>query len=137
MQESLEKSVTKFKNSLRTFLNRLTKKVESAFIKTKVFYGDSVTLENNVVFIRQNDLGVKDLTITFPKGDFVSTVIFSTANRGTITVRFVDNENRLVFIGSGKLEFFPAETWELSIHNGRVAGARLYSVEDMRKLGGG
>lgn len=136
MQKNLDMSIDTFKKSFKAFLTRLTKKIDSSFVRTKKFTGDSVKLENNVVHIRVNDLGVKNLTIKFPDGDFVSSVIFSTANKGNIVVNFDDPHNRLVFIGSGKLEFFPAETWELNIHNGRVAGARLYNVYDLKKLGG-
>lgn len=136
MQKSWDTAIKNFTDSLSLFFKRLNKKIESAFIRVKEFNSDSVTLENNVTHIRKSDTGVTNLTINFPSGDFVSSVIFSTANKGTIKVNFVDPENRVVFIGSGKLEFFPAETWELNIHNGRIAGARLYNVTDIRKLGG-
>jgi hypothetical protein len=52
----------------------------------------------------------------------MSTILFSTAPKGTITVTFPKGTQ---FSGSAPYEFFPAENWEISIHNGRVVGTTL------------
>lgn len=134
MISEFSKSSESFLKDFKAFITRVVNKIESAFVKVEHFTGNEITLKNNVVHIRDGSNGTTSLTIKYPKGDFVSTIIFTTARSGKIKVNFP--ESRTIFAGSGVLEFFPAETWELNIHNGRVTGTRLYNLDDTKRLGG-
>jgi hypothetical protein len=125
MSRAYEEAFTNFKNSFEAMLKRISNKLDGMSIKTKRFSTNSVTLENNTVHICTLPSGVKELTIRYPAGDFISTVIFSTAKSGSIKINFPDSD-RTSFVGTEKLEFFPSENWELNIHNGRVAGTQIF-----------
>lgn len=120
-----------YKVSEKNFLGAVDKVLTS--IKDKIgslsttessFYGDTLTLKNNTVHVYKGT-GIKNLTIKYPEGNFISTVLFSTANTGSIKVTFPADTK---FVGSAPYEFFPGENWELNIHNGRVVGSQLFRL---------
>lgn len=124
MTKLYDEALKAFKKSFEKFMKRLSDKIESLTVRTKSFSTSSLTLQDNTVHIYNGTSGVSNLRITYPKGDFVSTILLSTAKTGTISITFPENT---VYVGNGKLEFFNAEDWEINIHNGRVVGARIFN----------
>lgn len=123
MNSSYNEALKLFKTAFSRMVETVSKKLRDMTIKTKTFDSSTLTLENNTVHICTSLNGVSNLTILYPSGEFVSTVLFSTAKGGKVAIKFPDNTT---FVGTEKLEFYPYENWELNIHNGRVAGARLF-----------
>ena len=119
------KSYTNFKNAVNSFISKINNKLNSLTTTTKTFSKDSetITLADNQVFQYVGTKGISELIIKYPNEDFISTVIFSTANSGKIKVKFPSGTT---FVGHKKLEFFNQETWELNIHNGRVAASQIF-----------
>lgn len=122
--KNYNKACTNFKKSFTRMVKDICTKLNGMAIKTKSFNDDELTVENNTIHMCSSKNGLNRLTIKYPQGEFISTIIFSTAKSGPIMVEF---PSTTVFVGTEKLEFFPAENWELNIHNGRVVGARLYA----------
>ena len=61
---------------------------------------------------------VSNLSITYPEGNFICSLTFTTVSEGIIDIRLPDSSK---FIGE-ELTFKNGETWELSIKNGVVVG---------------
>jgi hypothetical protein len=112
----------RFVEAVDNMLNSIEKRMNSLNPKVSTFNENYVNLEDNTVHVYNGKNGVTTLQIKYPEGDFVSTVLFSTASSGKISVSF---PNGTRFVGSAAYEFFPAENWELNIHNGRVAGSLI------------
>ena len=113
---------------MKNFLTNLTSKLELLTTTTKEFNTDSTTLmmEDNTVFVYTGSSGITSLTINYPsEGNFISTIIFSTAKNGSIEVNFPSGTQ---LVGRSRLEFFNSESWELNIHNGRVVAAQIYKI---------
>lgn len=123
MSKSYDKALEKFKESFTDFLSRIEKKINNLNIKVESFDSNILTLKNNTVHTYSGNSGIKTLTINYPDGDFISTIIFSTSKSGNINIVWPANT---LFIGSEEPKFFPAENWEVNIHNGRVACAQIY-----------
>ena len=124
-KRNYESAVGNFQRKLTNFLTRLTNKLNQLTTKTETFSTDVTTLSlaDNTVYHYTGSNGISSLTLVYPSGDFMSTVIFFTKSSGTITVNFGNNTQ---FVGHKKLEFFNNETWELSIHNGRVVAVQIF-----------
>ena len=123
--KSYNDTYKKFQTSVNNFITKLTDKLNKLTTKTVTFDIDSgqLDLKDNTVFKYTGSSGITTLTLNYPQGDFISTVLFSTAASGSITVQFDDDT---VFVGRKKLEFFPQETWELNIHNKRVVAVQIF-----------
>lgn len=119
--------VKKFKNSVNSFIKRLIKKLDELTTKTVYFSNskETLNLKDNTIYQYNGGSGVKELTIVYPKGNFVSTVLFTTAREGTIVVNFKD-KSRTSYVGYNELRFFNSENWELNIQNGRVVGNQIF-----------
>lgn len=114
---------TEFLKSFDNALGSIEKNMGLLSVKEETFNGNTLTLKNNTVHVYNGNDGISSLSISYPSGSFISTVLFSTAKSGKISVTFPSDTK---FVGSSSYEFFPAENWELNIHNGRVVGAQLY-----------
>lgn len=123
--KSYNQSCTSFKSAFNNFITRLSKKLDDLSITTKSFSNSSgkLTLENNTVFKYTGTTGVSNLTIEFPDTSFISTIILYTAKSGNIQITFPKDA---VFVGRRKLEFFPQEQWEISIHDKRVVAVQIF-----------
>ncbi len=77
---------------------------------------DTITLKTNNIYISSNNINT--LTIKYPPDDFISSVIFTTADEGDIIIALPDTSK---YIGEMPI-FRYGETWELNIHNGVVVG---------------
>ena len=67
---------------------------------------------------------VSNLSITYPEGNFLCSLTFTTASSGVVEVKLPVGSK---FIGE-KLTFDNGETWELSIKNGVVVGGAVGGV---------
>ena len=116
-------AIDNFLTAAKNMLERLANKIDLALVKTKKFNNSTLTLESSVVHVYDGTTGISNLTINYPTtGEFMSTVIFFTARSGLITVNFPQGTQ---FAGLERMKFYPNETWELNIHNGRVAGTLI------------
>ena len=106
---------TKFKVAFTRMVRNINDKLNDMTIKTEPFASANLTLKNNTVHRCVLTNGVTELTLHYPEGDFISTVLFSTAKSGKIKINFP--KDKTYFVGTEKLEFFPRENWELNIHN--------------------
>lgn len=123
MSKAYDKALQKFKVAFNEFIDRLESKINSLTIKRETFNSASLTLKNNTIHIYDGN-GLSNLQIIYPSGEFISSIIFSTSKSGTINITWPTDT---VFVGSEMPEFFPAETWEINVHNKRVACAQLYT----------
>lgn len=122
---SYDTALNNFKKKFVEFLSRFESKINNLTVKVEQFNSSTLTLKNNTVHVYAGGGGgVSSLTIKYPSGDFISTILFSTANSGAINITFPPDSK---FMGSVPPKFYPAENWEISIHNGRVACAQLYN----------
>lgn len=96
---------------------------------TKKYVDDAVTITrqdfNNAEIIELSNnteyyssASISTLTITYPSGDFMSSIIFTLANEGNITITL---PNTTKYIG-GTPNFQNGQTWELNIKNGVLVG---------------
>lgn len=117
-----------FKKAFVDFMKRLVTKLNTLTTKTVSFSTEAaeLTMKDNTVFKYTGNTGVSKLTIKYPEGDFISTILFSTAKSGTITANFPKGST---FVGRKKLEFFPKETWEINIHNKRIVAVQIFDNE--------
>lgn len=123
--KTYNKSYDKFKKSFESFIKKLVDKLNKLTTKTKLFYSDTgkLTLEDNTIFKYSGSIGVTNLTIVYPEGDFNSTILFSTRKSGSVKITFPKDS---LLVGRRKLEFFPQENWEINIHNGRIAAVQIF-----------
>lgn len=124
MNSTYNELFNNFKTAFNRMVATLSNRLNDMSIKNKTFGSTTLTLENNTIHRWGIQTGVSNLTIKYPQGEFISTVLFSTSNTGPISIKFPDETS---FVGAEELEFFPSEDWELNIHNGRVVGARIYT----------
>lgn len=118
-----ETAIDKFLTAAKSMLERLAKKIDLALVKTEKFNNNMLELKSSVVHVYDGTTGISDLTIKYPAGgEFMSTVIFFTARSGSININFPSGTQ---FAGLERMRFYPGETWELNIHNGRVAGTLI------------
>lgn len=115
---------TAFKKSLNSFINRLISKLDSLTTKTKTFSSTVLNLSDNTIHQYNGQSGVSELKINFPKGNFVSTILFSTAKEGEINITFTDS--RATYLGYNEIRFSNSENWELNIQNGRIVGSQIF-----------
>ena len=113
-----------FQTAVKNALNSIEKKISSVGVTHETFDGDTLTLKDNTVHVYSGKTGVRNLHIDYPTGNFISTVLFSTATSGDIKITFKSGTK---FVGASSYEFFPAEDWELNICNGRVVGAQIFN----------
>ena len=83
--------------------------------KVLVSNGDTITLKNNTTYYAKTD--INSLTINYPDDDFISTIQFTLASDGDITITLPESK----YIG-GSPTFANGETWEINIKNGVVVG---------------
>lgn len=126
MKSTYEELYNNFKVAFKRMVETISKRLNDMTIKNKNFSSSILTVENNTVHRWNLPYGVSNLTIKYPQGEFISTVLFSTAKSGNISIKFPEETT---FVGTEKLEFFPSEDWEINIHNGRVVGARVYAYK--------
>ena len=119
-----DESLKAFKKAFSAFVTKLTDKLNQLTTKTQYFNSTKLTLVDNTIHQYNGKNGVTKLEITFPKGNFVSTVLFSTAKSGTIDIKF--KGDNVAYVGHSELRFFNSENWELNIQNGRIAGSVLF-----------
>ena len=112
-----------FSSSIETFIIKLVNKLNRLTLKVEKFSSSSLTLKDNTLYV-YNGSGLSSLTLKYPSGNFISTILFSTSP--TATSIKVDFPSGTSFIGSAPYEFFPGENWELNIHNGTVVGGQIY-----------
>ena len=99
-------------------LTEYATKAEIDSIKTKKAMfsnGDSIMLDNNKMYYANSEISV--LTINYPDGDFISSLEFTLASEGDITITLPESK----YIG-GVPTFANGEAWELNIKNGVVVG---------------
>ncbi len=92
-----------------------TAKTEIAQIKNN----STVLLQDNTEYY--SDEPITALTVTYPTDIFISSLYFTLADEGEITVTLPDTTK---YIG-GAPTFANGETWELNIKNGVVVGGRV------------
>jgi hypothetical protein len=92
-------------------------------ITEKQFDGNYIKLEDGTTHVYSGTGGIRTLNIEYPEGSFMSTILFSTASSGDISISFPKGT---IFAGSAPYEFFPGENWELNIHNKIVVGSQLF-----------
>lgn len=123
MSSTYDEALKKFKKAFSQLLNNIDSKLNNFTVKTESFNRPFLTLKNNTVH-KYVGYGINNLSITYPDGDFISSIILTTASTGEINIKWPEGT---VFVGSGKPEFYPSETWEINVHNKRVACAQLYT----------
>lgn len=123
--KSYTRAYNNFTTTFNNFISRLTAKLNSLTTKTETFNYESGTLKlaDNTVFVYSGTNGVSNLTIKYPDGDFVSTILFSTSKSGNVSINLPSDS---VFVGRKNLEFFPQETWEINIHNKRIVAVQIF-----------
>lgn len=119
-----DNAYSKFKKAINTFIVKLQKKLDDLTIKTVTFNSNRITLKDNTIYQYNGPNGLTNLTIVFPKGNFTSTVLFSTAREGEITITF--KGDNVSYVGFNELRFFNSENWELNIQNGRIVGNQIF-----------
>lgn len=87
-------------------------------IKREAFTdGATIAAQDNTVYIAENP--INSVAITYPDTAFICSFIFTLAAEGDVTVTLPASQ----YIGKTPT-FANGETWELSIHNGIVAGGK-------------
>jgi hypothetical protein len=122
MATTYDDSRTNLLAAIDNLFTAIETKFNSVSTKEENFDGNQLALENNTIFVYNGSGGVKTLNITYPSGNFISTILFSTASSGPISIKFPSNTR---FVGSAPYEFFNGENWELNIHNGIVVGSTI------------
>lgn len=80
--------------------------------------GDTITLADNITYYATE--AINTLNVIYPKCNFISSVEFTLADSGDITIALPTSK----YIG-GAPEFANGETWELNIKNGVVVGGKV------------
>lgn len=122
MVTTYDEALKKFKKTFSQFLNAIDVKLKQVTVNSTTFSGPVLTLQNNTVHTYKGS-GIRNLTINYPEGDFIASIILNTATNGEINITWPSDT---IFVGSQRPEFYPAESWEINIHNKRVACAQLY-----------
>lgn len=92
--------------------------VEQCTVKQEAFTDNfDIYLEDNTVYTAQEP--ISNLIIEYPPDDFISSLIFTLADEGDITISLPESK----YIGKPPT-FANGETWELSIRNGIVIGGK-------------
>ena len=121
-ETTYDSAESEFLSAVDGALTSIKNKFDLLTITEHRFSNSEITLKNNSVFVYNGETGVRELHIKYPEGNFIATVLFTTAPDGQINITFDEGTK---FVGSASYEFFPNENWELNIHNGRVVGSTI------------
>ncbi len=86
--------------------------------KVLIQNGATIALADNTTYYAQGDIST--LTVFYPEGNFISSLEFTLASEGDITITLPESK----YIG-GAPAFAEGETWELNIKNGVVVGGLI------------
>ena len=127
MSAAYAEVMSNFKSAVKNFINTLDSKVNKVSLKniTSVDPKWTISLADSTIYVNNAKNGITDLTLHYPEGDFICTLIFTTAKSGTLNINLPENS---VLVGRSRLDFFNNETWELNIHNGRIVAMQLFNV---------
>lgn len=111
------------KEEFYLFSNAYDDRFKQLTVSQVDFYnGGSLKLENNKDYHTTD--AISDLDIAIPDGNILCSVMFKTADSGTVTIRI---DGAKGYIGKAPDLEENGVTWELSIHNGIIASGKVVS----------
>ncbi len=80
--------------------------------------GETIEVVNNTIYTATTP--INDLTVTYPKDEFICSLNFTVADTGDVTITLPQSE----YIG-GAPSLSNGETWELNIMDGVIVGGKV------------